>query len=137
MFDLDAITRRAREAKEKSLADLHQSLEDLEKRTEKLATEPEQPDEPAAAAEPSTAPQVEILQSNHHRVVRFEGQLPHSLAVGVDGAYLAGSRYAADVFNDEGLLGYHGVITLMERLERRLDGPADLQKMIHEYGLVV
>ena len=83
------------------------------------------------------APQVEILQSNHHRVVRFEGQLPHSLAVGVDGAYLAGSRYAADVFNDEGLLGYHGVITLMERLEQALDAPADVRKMIHEYGLVV
>ena len=82
-------------------------------------------------------PEVEILQSNHHRVVRFEGQIPRSVAVGVDGAYLAGSRYAADVFNDEGLLGYHGVITLMERLEQALDAPADVRKMIHEYGLVV
>ena len=61
MFDLDAITRRAQAAKEKALADLHQSLENLEKQTETLAPAPEQPDEPAAAPEPSPAPQVEIL----------------------------------------------------------------------------
>ena len=61
MLDLDAITRRAQAAKEKALADLHQSLENLEKQTETLAPAPEQPDEPAAAPEPSPAPQVEIL----------------------------------------------------------------------------
>ena len=35
-------------------------------------------------------PDVELVQPQHHRAVRFEGRLAEALAIGVDGAYLAG-----------------------------------------------
>lgn len=82
-------------------------------------------------------PEVEVLQSQHHNTVLREGQIEESIAVGVDGAYLAGSKYVADLFDDEGMYGYHAVISLMEKLEHALDRVVDLESMIHEYGLVV
>lgn len=66
-----------------------------------------------------------------------ENQIEESIAVGVDGAYLAGSKYVADIFDDEGIYGYYGVESLMEKLEHALDCEVDLETMIHEYGLVV
>ena len=84
-----------------------------------------------------THPEVDIMQSQHHRAVLFDRRMPGSISVGADGAYLAGSRYAVNLFSDEGLFGYHGVQTLMELLEHALDAPVDLEQMIHEYGLVV
>lgn len=85
----------------------------------------------------SEHPEVEIVQSQHHRMVLRENQMLESIAIGVDGAYLAGSRYVADLFDDEGVYGYQGVQCLMEKLEHALDKPVDLETMIHEYGLVV
>ena len=82
-------------------------------------------------------PEIEIVQSQHHNTVLRENQIPDSIAVGVDGAYLAGSRYVADLFDDEGMYGYHGVKCLMEKIEHALEREIDLESMIHEYGLVV
>lgn len=82
-------------------------------------------------------PEVEVIQSQHHNTVLREGQMPESIAVGVDGAYLAGSKYVVDLFDDEGMYGYHGVQRIMEKLEHALDKEVDLENMIHEYGLVV
>lgn len=82
-------------------------------------------------------PEIEIVQSQHHNAVLRENQIPESIAIGVDGAYLAGSKYVVDLFDDEGMYGYHGVCCLMEKLERALEQPVDLENMIHEYGLVV
>lgn len=82
-------------------------------------------------------PEIEIVQSQHHNTVLRENQIPESIAIGVDGAYLAGSKYVVDLFDDEGMYGYHGVCCLMEKLERALEQPVDLENMIHEYGLVV
>lgn len=82
-------------------------------------------------------PEIEIVQSLHHNTVLRENQIPESIAIGVDGAYLAGSKYVVDLFDDEGMYGYHGVKCLMEKLEHALDKEIDLENMIHEYGLVV
>lgn len=82
-------------------------------------------------------PEVEIMQSNHHQAVLLDRKIPESIAVGVDGAYLAGSKYAVNLFNDEGMYGYHGIKSLMELLEHALDAPVDLEKIILDYGLVV
>lgn len=82
-------------------------------------------------------PEIEVLQSQHHNTVMRENQIEESIAVGVDGAYLAGSKYVADIFDDEGIYGYYGVESLMEKLEHALDCEVDLETMIHEYGLVV
>lgn len=82
-------------------------------------------------------PEIEIVQSMHHNVVLRENQIPESIAIGVDGAYLAGSKYVVDLFDDEGMYGYHGLRCLMEKLEYALEKEIDLENMIHEYGLVV
>lgn len=82
-------------------------------------------------------PEVEVVQSQHHNTVMREGQMPESIAIGVDGAYLAGSKYVVDLFDDEGMYGYHGAQRIMEKLEHALDQEVDLENMIHEYGLVV
>lgn len=82
-------------------------------------------------------PEIEIVQSQHHKSVLRENQIAESIAVGVDGAYLAGSKYVADLFEDEGMYGYYGVTCLMEKLEHALEKEVDLENMIHEYGLVV
>lgn len=82
-------------------------------------------------------PEIEIVQSMHHNVVLRENQIPESIAIGVDGAYLAGSKYVVDLFDDEGMYGYHGLRCLMEKLEHALEKEIDLENMIHEYGLVV
>ena len=85
----------------------------------------------------STHPEIEIIQSVHHKVVNRENQIPESIAIGVDGAYLAGSKYVVDLFDDEGIYGYYGVECLMAKLEHALTKVIDLENMIHEYGLVV
>lgn len=82
-------------------------------------------------------PEIEIVQSQHHKTVLREGQLSESIAIGVDGAYLAGSKYVVDLFDDEGMYGYQGVECLMQKLEHALEKEADLKNMIQEYGLVV
>ncbi len=82
-------------------------------------------------------PEVEIVQPMHHKSVLQENKMPNSIAIGVDGAYLAGSDYVVDLFNDETMYGFHGLECLMNKLEHALDQKVDLESMIHEYGLVV
>ena len=82
-------------------------------------------------------PEVEVMQPKHHKAVLQDKQIPESIAIGVDGAYLAGSGHVADLFADEGMYGYHGVELLMQKLEQAPEEKADLKQMIHEYGLVV
>ncbi len=82
-------------------------------------------------------PEVEFMQPKHHKAVLLDKQIPESIAIGVDGAYLAGSDYVVDHFADEGMFGFHGIFCLMNKLEHVLEQKSDLKKMIHEYGLVV
>ncbi|MBQ7971888.1 MAG: oxidoreductase [Lachnospiraceae bacterium] len=82
-------------------------------------------------------PEIEVVESLHHKSVLRENQIPDSIAIGVDGAYLAGSKYVMDLFDDEGMFGYHGVSCIMEKLAHAMDAEVELEKMIHEYGLVV
>lgn len=82
-------------------------------------------------------PEVELCLPEHHRAVLFDRRMEQSLAIGVEGAYLAGSRYFADLFNDGGMFGYGGLIRLMEILREAVQEPADLEQIINGYGLVV
>ena len=82
-------------------------------------------------------PEVEIVQPEHHRAVLFDRRIENSLAIGVEGAYLAGSKYVADLFNDGGMFGYDGVCRLMSLMEAAAQQVADLEQLINGYGLVV
>ena len=70
-------------------------------------------------------------------MVYRENQIPESISIGIDGAYLSGSKYIVDLFDDEGSFGYNGIKVLMNKLAHALDKEVDLKAMIHEYGLVV
>ena len=82
-------------------------------------------------------PDVELVQPGHHRAVRFEGRLAEALAIGVDGAYLAGARHVVDLFADGALFGFHGLRVLMERMRAAAEAETDLKRLIESYGLVV
>lgn len=82
-------------------------------------------------------PEVEIYQTEHHNAVLFDRRKPESLAIGVEGAYLSGSKYVADLFNDNGMFGYDGVVRLMQLLVEAVKAPVDLEELINSYGLVV
>lgn len=81
--------------------------------------------------------EVEIFQSEHHRAALFDRRMEESLAIGIEGAYLAGSKYVVDLFNDEGMFGYDGIVQLMDKLAQAAEKPVDLEKRINSYGLVV
>ena len=80
---------------------------------------------------------MELVQPQHHRAVRFEGRLAEALAIGVDGAYLAGARRVVDLFADGALFGFHGLRVLMERMRAAAEAETDLERLIESYGLVV
>ena len=82
-------------------------------------------------------PDVELVQPQHHRAVRFEGRLAEALAIGVDGAYLAGAGHVVDLFADGALFGFHGLRVLMERMRAAAEAETDLERLIESYGLVV
>ncbi|MEM1484157.1 nitrogenase component 1 [Oscillospiraceae bacterium PP1C4] len=82
-------------------------------------------------------PEVDVQQPQHHQAVLFDRRLKDSVAIGIDGAYLAGSRYVVDLFGDEGMFGFYGICKLMARLEQAVEAPADLEQLINGYGLVV
>lgn len=82
-------------------------------------------------------PEVEVFQPEHHRAVLFDRRIENSLALGVEGAYLAGSKHTADLFNDGGMFGYDGVIRLMRLLSEAAEQETDLEQLINGYGLVV
>ncbi len=85
----------------------------------------------------SEYPQVQIYQPEHHKSLLFDRRLPDSLAIGVEGAYLSGSRYVADLFNDNGWFGYDGISRLMYSMTNAVKNRTNLKKIIDEYGLVI
>ena len=82
-------------------------------------------------------PEVEIFQTEHHRAVLFDRRMEDSLALGVEGAYLAGSWHVADLFNDGGMFGYDGIVRLMALLGEAAVNRIKLEELINNYGLVV
>lgn len=83
------------------------------------------------------APDVRVFQPQHHRAVLFDRQMPDSLSIGMEGAYLSDSRHVADLLGDLGMFGYDGVCRLMEMMEQAALTETDLKKQINDYGLVV
>jgi nitrogenase molybdenum-iron protein alpha/beta subunit len=84
-----------------------------------------------------SAPEIGIVQPEHHNSIKFDLRMGRSLAVGLDGAYLAGSDYLLDMLNDAGMYGYYGVTSLMTRMAKAVRRKADLRAVIDSYGLVI
>lgn len=82
-------------------------------------------------------PRLEVLQAQHHDIVKLDKKSENSLAVGFNAAYISGSRHVLNLVADEGMFGYYGVKTLMNMMRSAMDRQADLRAMIEDYGLVV
>nr|MCR5716633.1 nitrogenase component 1 [Lachnospiraceae bacterium] len=82
-------------------------------------------------------PDVECFRPDSYRAVLFDHRLPESLAIGIQSAYMASSKYIVDLFADLQMFGYDGVCRLMQLMIEAIAQPRDLKKLIDEYGLVV
>lgn len=82
-------------------------------------------------------PDMEFYKPDSHKAVLFDHRLEESLAIGIQAAYMANSRYITDLFADLQMFGYDGVISLMKRMQTAYQNPRNLKELIEEYGLVV
>ena len=82
-------------------------------------------------------PEVDFFRPDSHSAVLFDHRLKESLAIGIQGAYMADFLYVADLFADLQMFGYDGVISLMNRMKEACREPRNLRQLIEDYGLVV
>ncbi len=85
---------------------------------------------------------IEIIKANRHDTVNkwkenVDSAVDGSISIGMEAAYISGSPHVAGVFQNEGMYGFHGVCMLMEKLCECMNDVADLEKVIHQAGLVV
>ena len=59
------------------------------------------------------------------------------IAIGYSAGYYTGVASVVDLVSDEGMFGFHGVKTLMEKLGSAVTDPRSLEPMIESYGLIV
>ena len=59
-----------------------------------------------------------------------------SIAIGMEAAYISGSKHIVAIFQNEGMYGFHGVTLLMERLCEAAQKEADIEEVIRKAGLV-
>lgn len=95
------------------------------------------PDQDAIRELSEQYPDVEIIQADHPKMNIRERNESYALAIGEEAAYLSNSRFVADISADEGLLGYQGVMILMDTLTEAVKEKADIRKLIEEYGGIV
>jgi hypothetical protein len=60
-----------------------------------------------------------------------------AIAIGYDAAYIAGTSHIADLANDMGLFGYHGVQTLMGMIADAAEKESDLAQLMIDFGGVI
>lgn len=81
--------------------------------------------------------QIEIVEIKKHDIVNKWKEKEEGIAVGLEAAYVSGSKYVVPVFQDEQMYGYYGVCLLMERLIDSMKEERDLEEVINQVGLVV
>ncbi|MBP3925716.1 MAG: oxidoreductase [Clostridium sp.] len=81
--------------------------------------------------------EVELIKVNGPDMVNAWKLNGEGISIGAEAAYVTGSGHAAVMFQDEGLYGYYAVTRLMELLADAVREEIDLEKTIHQLGLVV
>ena len=81
--------------------------------------------------------QIEIVEIKKHDIVNKWKEKEDGIAIGLEAAYVSGSKYVVSVFQDEQMYGYYGVCLLMERLINCMAEERDLEEVINQAGLVV
>ncbi|MBO5373189.1 MAG: oxidoreductase [Lachnospiraceae bacterium] len=80
---------------------------------------------------------IKIIPIKKHDIVNTWKEYEDSISIGLEAAYVSGSRHVVSVFQDEKMYGYHGVCLLMEQLMNCIKEDADLEDVINSAGLVV
>ena len=81
--------------------------------------------------------QIEIVEIKKHDIVNKWREKEDGIAIGLEAAYVSGSKYVVPVFQDEQMYGYYGVCLLMEKLIDCVNEERDLEEVINQAGLVV
>lgn len=84
-------------------------------------------------------PDLLIEQSQHYMGVASRSLTTSEdiLAIGYHAGYQSKASYIANVVADEGLFGYKGLETLLDKMVHAVNHPQDVKEMIKNYGLVV
>ena len=83
-------------------------------------------------------PELKIYNVYSPKNVLNVGKLsPSDIAVGFTAGYFTGAKSVAELSMDEGMFGYCGIQSLMERLKSAAETPNPLEPMVERYGLVI
>ena len=82
-------------------------------------------------------PQLELMTPQHPKTMLRGENLCETFAIGFEGAYIMQCRYVLNLFSDEGMFGYDGVIRLIQMMQDAYKNPVSLQELLDNYGLVV
>ena len=77
------------------------------------------------------------MTPQHPKTMLRGENLCETFAIGFEGAYIMQCRYVLNLFSDEGMFGYDGVIRLMQMMQDAYKNPVSLQELLDNYGLVV
>ncbi len=83
------------------------------------------------------APQIEIVQPQHHRTLLFHDSMPDCLALGYNSGYLTGSSHVIPADAQQGHWGYAGILDMMRLFREGAAHSTDLKALIDAAGLVV
>lgn len=80
---------------------------------------------------------IEIIKVNKHDIVHKWKEKDDSISIGMEAAYVSGSKHVVSVFQDEKMYGFYGICLLMEQLVNCVKEETDLEQVISQAGLVV
>ena len=82
-------------------------------------------------------PHIQVMTPQNPKTMMRTEDIKNTFSIGFEGAYITQSKYVLDLFNDEGMFGYYGVIKLMKMMRECYENPVELKELIDSYGLVV
>ena len=85
----------------------------------------------------NNCPNIKIMTPQNPKTRLRNDEMENALSIGFEAAYITQSKYVLNLFNDEGMFGYYGVIKLMQMIRNCYENPIGLKKLIESYGLVV
>lgn len=82
-------------------------------------------------------PDLKIMMPQHPKIMQREEELCETFSIGFEAAYITQSRYVLNLFFDEEMFGYYGLIRMMQLMRECYEHPTTLQELLDSYGLVV
>jgi nitrogenase molybdenum-iron protein alpha/beta subunit len=80
---------------------------------------------------------IQVINPLATDVIDFRHRQPDAISIGYDAAYISGGARIVNMSGDQTMFGYHGTISLMQKLAEAAANESDLKQLMDEYGLVV